>query len=323
MKTLIFILILFPLSISIALSQEYSNIDSVILLYPNKFNRPKDLALRINLDFTSELSKTRAIYTWIAMNIAYDVKKYNSIKKSKTSRRKRKKRQWKNEYKFEKRIAQKTLRRKKGICGDYSVLFKHLCDLTRVECQVINGYSKTSPKHIGKKYGEKHGWNAVHLDNKWQLIDVTWSAGSVDFERKVFAPQFDSFYFLTDPDKFFYNHFPKDKSWLLTEQTNKDFASLPLYSKHYISSDIELIQPNEGVILIEKQDKIHFTVKNISKSDDISYKFKRQKYAQKVKSKFDGDCYSFEIGYSNKRSSDYLTIFIEYQPVATYKVKLK
>ena len=52
-----------------------------------------------------------------------------------------------------------------------------------------------------------HAWNAVYLKGNWSLLDCTWGAGHVD-RNKRYQVRFTEFYFLTDPNKFAYSHFP-------------------------------------------------------------------------------------------------------------------
>lgn len=216
-------------------------------------------------------------------------------------------------------MVQRTLNKGKGICGDYSILFKRICELLHIDSRVVYGYAKNSTRYIGTKFGEKHAWNSVFLNGEWKLIDVTWAAGMSDMDREIYTPNFNSFYFLTNPQKFAYNHYPKDKTWLLTDITKEDFACYPLFTSYYLSSDLEIVEPQNGVIIVSKKDKILFTIKNISKSDAIEYRYKSQKLNTFVKPSFKGDYCSFEISPSHRRV-DYLHLFVEYKCVAIYKL---
>lgn len=76
---LIFLSVIF---INSAYSQKYSAIDSIVLKYPN-FGNTEMLAERIKKDFTSDYDKARAVYSWVALNINYDVKKISKSSSSK------------------------------------------------------------------------------------------------------------------------------------------------------------------------------------------------------------------------------------------------
>ena len=273
---------------------------------------------KINQDFPSEEYKARAIFTWIANNVDYDVRKYNRYKKNKNKRSKRK---WKNHYKYEQSVSKKTFRKKKGICGDYSILYKHLCSLCGIECEVISGYSKTRNKDIGKKFGGKHAWNAIRIKDEWKLVDVTWSAGTVNEETNLFKRAYNDYYYFTDPDKFFLNHFPKNQKWLLTQKTKEDFKKLPLYGKDLSHMDYETEEPNEGVIYSENQ-RIVLRFNDNKILTSVSYKFSKDDvghYAYPLK-KDEGTI--IEIEYP-KRSTDYMQLFINGNYYATYKIKRK
>ncbi len=41
-----------------------------------------------------------------------------------------------------------------------------------LECEIISGTAKNSLKSIGRKSGRRdHMWNAVKINDKWQLVD--------------------------------------------------------------------------------------------------------------------------------------------------------
>ena len=94
-----------------------------------------------------------------------------------------------------------TLSKRKGVCNDYSHLFKRLCELTNIECIIITGIGKTNKNQIGRiNMKSNHAWNAVKLSGKWHLIDVTWGAGYVDLDQFDF--EFKEGYFMSPPEKF-------------------------------------------------------------------------------------------------------------------------
>ncbi len=276
------------------------------------------LAQNINSDFTTETQKARGIYTWIANNIDYDVKKFIRFEKNS---RKRSSKKWKNHYKYELSVSRKTFRKKKGICGDYSILYKHLCDLCNLECVVVSGNSKTSKKEIGKKFGGKHAWNAIHINGEWKLIDVTWSAGTVDDKTQLFTRNFNDNYFFTDPDFFFLKHFPKKQKWLLTDKTKEDFKKLPLFSSKIRQFNYQTDNLNEGILYAENQ-VVELKFNNQLQDSMISYKFDKEENAYYASLEKEDDYIRIRIDYK-KRSSDYLNLFIDGKYYATYKVKPK
>lgn len=275
-----------------------------------------ELIVKINQDFSTEECKARAIYIWIANNVEYDVRKYNRFKKNKNKISRKK---WKNHYKYEQSVSKKTYRKKKGICGDYSILYKHLCSLCGLECEVISGYSKTRNKDIGKKFGEKHAWNAIRINEEWKLVDVTWSAGYVNEETNIFRRSLNDYYYFTNPDKFFLKHYPRKQKWLLTQKTKENFKKTPLYGKELYHLDYETEEPNEGVIYADNQ-QIVLKFNDHQKLRNIFYKFDKEEFGHYVYPNTEEECITVKIDYKERRT-DYMQLFINGSYYATYKIK--
>lgn len=296
-------------------------VDSCITKKLINIRKPQDLAERVNADFNTDFDKAKAIYTWIGQNIAYDMRKYNRFKKQEKKKKAPKRRTEKKQFHYERKIAAKTMRKGKGICMDYAFLYKHLCDLTQLDCRYVSGYSKTANKRIGSKFGEKHAWNVVRIGEQWHLLDVTWGAGTVNDEEQ-FIQRTNNLYFMTDPDLFFMHHFPRDQQWLLTDKSREDFAIQPLYHRPYMISEVILNAPSRGVIQAEKGEMISFEIDNVSPGDVIHFKYEKQEIGHVVSPVFNDHCMRFEI-IPGARRLDYLTVYLNYEPLATFKVKLK
>ena len=82
-KKIIFTILFSLFFLNLSLAQKYNAIDSIVLKYPD-FGSTEKLAERIQKDFISEHDKARAIYSWIALNLNYDVKTYLDPPKQKT-----------------------------------------------------------------------------------------------------------------------------------------------------------------------------------------------------------------------------------------------
>jgi transglutaminase/protease-like cytokinesis protein 3 len=107
-----------------------------------------------------------------------------------------------------------------------------------VECAVIFG----TAKGIGdddRRSASNHGWNAVNLDGKWELVDATWGGGGatkVD-GKLVHVKELDMRYLFADPADFSIDHFPEQKKWQLLDKPiskrtfNSDFYDLKRMAK--------------------------------------------------------------------------------------------
>jgi transglutaminase/protease-like cytokinesis protein 3 len=220
MKKIFSLIFLFLLLGTQAVFAQFETVDAKVRSYPN-FSDADKLAERINADFDTEAKKARAIYTWIATNVSYDMKAFyaqqnGSIAFSYTTPEDR----IQKERAFRLNLVKKTMHSGKAICEGYASLFTYLCAMTDLQAVIIPGTSKTSYTEIGKIPTEgDHTWNAVKIGGQWQLIDVTWAAGVVKGSESKFTPFFNDAYFFTDPDLFFLNHYPDDKRWLLTPKS--------------------------------------------------------------------------------------------------------
>jgi len=141
---------------------------------------------------SDQFLKAKTLHDWICDNIAYDAEMY-----------------------FSGRVTSQdyvtVLKKKKAVCSGYTNLMNKMCELAGVESIGINGYSKGfgySGK-IGKD--TDHAWNAVHIGNKWYLVDVTWDAGPL--EGRVFIKRYSTGWLFLDSRPFLYSHLPEEEAY--------------------------------------------------------------------------------------------------------------
>ncbi|MFM9944235.1 MAG: transglutaminase domain-containing protein [Bacteroidia bacterium] len=314
------ILIVISLSICFGLkAQKYLKIDSAIKRYP-KFSNTDKLAARINTDFNEPDEKARAIYAWISMNVKYDVELYYSGNRYKTFSYKTKEQLIEKEKKYFEKTATLTIKTKKGVCEEYSILFKKMCDLCGLESTIITGGVKTKPSQIGVGFSlNNHVWNAVKIDGIWKLIDATWGAGTVDEKEKLFIHKYDDTYFFANPERFSLNHYPKDTSWVLTKKSKEYFLKQPLYYNQTMAPEILILNPLTGLINTEIGDTINFKIVNIPESATLAYEFSTEKYSHPLKTKIiENNGLEFQI--VNTTKFGYLTIYANNISVVTFKI---
>ncbi len=306
---------------NVTLAQDYSKVDNTVNSYPKSFASPEKLAEQINTDFTSETDKVRAIFTWIATNIKYDLREFKSGGNAIAFRYSSEQEKIQKEIKFRYDLASKTLRTKKGVCQGYTALFHVLCDMTKVKCIDIPGTSKTHLAHIGKLPTAKdHVWSAVKIGEEWKLIDVTWASGAVNTQSGKFVPEFNDAYFFTNPEIMFLNHFPDDKRMLMIDKSPEEFAELPLFYGDYIKSNYEITFPNEGILNLGKANVIPFKISNFPTNQQISYVFTGEGLVKLAEAKTDGNVTEFDVRLDAK-SKGYLTIYVNNKSVVSYKIQ--
>jgi transglutaminase/protease-like cytokinesis protein 3 len=309
--------ILLLLLVSASSYSQYEKVDAKVRTYPKSFSNPKQFADKINADFKTDTDKARAIFTWAAINIRYDLRafytqenggiaySYNSpedkIRKDKA---------------FRMDLVTKTLRSGKGVCEGYASLLTVVGEMTGLQAVIIPGTAKTHQSQIGKlPKASDHAWNAVKINGKWQLIDITWAAGIVNSATNKFEQHFNDVYFLTDPDKFFLNHFPDDEKWLLTDKSAEDFAALPFYYPEYLRSDYSL-NADEGHILFPKNVAVKFNIQNLQQTDRVSYITSKDNMLDVLPV----DSQNNFVIYPSTKLSGYLTIFVNEKPLVSYKI---
>jgi hypothetical protein len=209
---------------------DFENIDALARsMRKSQFDTPEALAKALCKDLKTDRDKARAIFTWIADNVRYDFKSMDFVPPKGMSR-----------AELEAMRIERTYKKGKGVCEDYSVLYKHMAGAVGLECVLVSGNSRSL---MSSTLGD-HAWNAVKIDGKWQLLDATWGAGYVeggDDFNQVFQPG----YFFTDPRIFAVNHFPKEEKWQLldTPLAKEAFKIRPVFSYGIPELGVLDIQP--------------------------------------------------------------------------------
>jgi len=155
------------------------------------------LAFSITQNATSDSERAFEIFKWITRNISYD----HELMRSKNLQ--------KEIYTSEENVIKNALERKKALCGGFAFLFKQLCEDVGISAEVIHGFTKKYSGKVQKSKTPEHTWNAVKLNGKWQLLDITWAISHG-------APKSpDNFWYLVKPSEFILSHYPENTKWIL------------------------------------------------------------------------------------------------------------
>jgi hypothetical protein len=177
-------------------ARPYRAIDRHALATPPAVeNSLASLAKYLTQPARDEREKARAIFRWVADRIAYDAEGYFSGEYGDLS-------------------AAGVLQRRKAVCEGYANLFLKLCQQAGLTAAKIHGYARGADHVPGAKVPKSnHAWNAVKLQGKWHLLDVTWGAGHL--RGKDFVKQYNDYFFLPAPDKLIFSHLPEAPRWQL------------------------------------------------------------------------------------------------------------
>ncbi len=199
------------------MAQNFSAIDTYAQSAPKSAQKTtKTLAAYLNKKASTDIKKVRAYYVWLAYNIKYDTKAFFSNNPN------------------PKTNTEDVLKYKKAVCQGYAQLFKELCQFSNIPCHLVSGYSKGYGYSSQKDFhNSDHAWNAIYINNNWQLVDATWGSGYVN-DNKKYVKKFTAEYFLPKPEHFILKHLPSDPMWQL--------ITCPISINDYKKSDIHISQ---------------------------------------------------------------------------------
>ncbi|WP_181896320.1 transglutaminase domain-containing protein [Seonamhaeicola aphaedonensis] len=285
--------------------------DSIALSYPSKFSTPEKLAKRISKDFQNDFEKLRALYTWIANNVIYDPAESGKFLYEYSNKREFERK----EEKFNNKLSNRVISKKKAICQGYATLFKKVCDELNIKSKYVSGASKTEIKDIGKRFFSDHAWNIVLIDNKEYLIDVTWGAGTYS---NYFQKKLNYFYFLTDPKLFIKKHYPDyfENAILKEKIKEEEFLNAPLVYNY----DYELINPQTGIIKMHESDKVQFVFSTEKPVTSINYRLNNENHSITNFTQVN-NMLKFDINLSKFNRAKELILFFNYKTVIGFKIK--
>lgn len=192
MKRWIFVLFFWVILLPVLMAQDFKKVDRYARKAPKSLRKDmKQLTIYLAGDFETDQEKVRSFYTWIIHNIKYDNSAYRNGRKRIN------------------RSNADILDRGQAVCFGYATLFKAMCDQAGIICEVIEGYVKDLQTGVADVSGLNHAWNAVLLDGKWQLMDLTWASSNISTQG--------DYYFNSPPETFIFSHLPGNPIWQLLD----------------------------------------------------------------------------------------------------------
>lgn len=193
------------------------------------------IADTITLTFSSKRDKARAIYYWIANQIALDPKAIRAHDNGKSD-------------------PETVIASRKTTPMGFARLYQEMASQSNIRCLTVDGYTKTSQDDIGEKPDElNHTWNVVQLGQsptEWYYVDVAKASGHVDAKGTNFIRQFTSSYFFPDKKLFNIDHFPDNKSWQLGPgpKNQDEFFDIPVIGPAAYDLNMRMHEPLDGKI---------------------------------------------------------------------------
>lgn len=303
--------IYFLFVVTLVKAQDYERVDATILLYPQRFELPEELAAMIARDFSSEDEQVRALYSWLIENVAYDPEEYNRFDYNFKNYRERNQK----DEKLRDQIIRRTLKTGVAVCEGYAMLFEKVCEQLGINNYLVRGDIKTNFQDIGRPFKRIHMWNVAQIDGTYYLFDATWGAGKY---RGKFIKEPNYYYFKTPPEFFVKTHFPDmEEDTLLSEMIGRNvFASWPLVIDEDLRID-DLVSPFVGVInSIELMGEIPISL-HYNREVAVSYSFGNEK--REVDASLTDGLLNFSIPI--QLGEQQLLIYFDEKPALAYLIK--
>jgi hypothetical protein len=166
------------------------------------------LARQIRSAHRSDMDRARAVYEWVARNVAYDVASYMAGGAGDMS-------------------AAAVFVRRTAICEGYANLFIDLAQRVGLRAEKVSGYAKGFDHTPGRSAADpNHAWVTFRIGRNWHLADPTWGAGYIN--GFTFKPAYTPWYFDVAPEALILSHLPEEPRWQLLRRTmsRRDFEQM-------------------------------------------------------------------------------------------------
>ncbi len=272
-----------------------------------------EIADAITAKYGSNEEKARAIFYWIANNIAIDPK---AVKQQDEKNK----------------LPEKVIELRKATPLGFSLLVQEMCSYAKIRCLSVDGYVKNHAEEINEKAEEKnYSWNVVQLgqtSEAWYYIDACRASGFLDPKLSIFTKQFTSQYFFTDKKLFNLIYFPDNLAWMLGggNKSIKDFYALPVIGNEAVGLEMRKLAPLTGVIktTIIKPVNFSFSINNDNTIKKISIIIGNEKKRQKEEPmNFDNTSGNVSFSYTFKKEDTFpIQIIADGKVVLQYIVEV-
>lgn len=206
------------------------------------------IATLLTKKFDDKTDKCRAIFTWIATNISYDLKNARSGNADKNT-------------------STLVLLYRKGLGAGYANLYQDMCSVAGIRCLTVDGFVKFTSEQIGDTKTEiNHTWNVVQLGQSpeaWYYVDVCRGSGFTDADYKTFTPAYNDEYFFATLNIFNWEHCPDNIAWYLGPRPKgkKEFFELPAIKPAAYEMGLKSFTPADGAVKAKVAKPFYFSFK--------------------------------------------------------------
>ena len=152
---------------SFAINYSSQQIERYVSKTPRKAeNNINTLVKYLTHPFDDDFDKAKAIAFWIASRIKYDEYLYNKGGITRLIRN------------YNGQTSQELLKSRVGICGDFALLFKDMCQKAGISAKIVHGYAYPTNRRISTKEKQNagHAWNVFKYKSHYIYVDTTFMA---------------------------------------------------------------------------------------------------------------------------------------------------
>jgi hypothetical protein len=137
------------------------------------------------------MEKVRAIYRWMTDRLTYEPDPDAAKKLGEPT-------------------PEKVLQTRVTSSEGYARLFQALCAEAGIEAIRVPGHAKGPESKPGDALRTNHVWNAVKVDKRWYLVDVTLGSFACHPQTKKWEKRYQEYYCCLPPERMAFTHFPED-----------------------------------------------------------------------------------------------------------------
>lgn len=229
-------------------NRNYANIDEKVAALgalPDK--NVATIADTITGIFSDKEDKARAIFYWIANNIALDPKATRN-----------------QDQRYI--LPEEVIKNRKATPLGFAKLYQEMASDANIRCLVIDGKIKYHSGEINEPADEPNfSWNVVQLGQspeQWYYVDAANAAGFLDDKQAAFTKKFTSKYFFADKTLFNLTHFADNIAWQLGQspKSEKEFYALPVIKTAAYELGVQKILPATGFTKTSVNKPVQFTI---------------------------------------------------------------
>ncbi len=270
-----------------------------------------EITQKLTGNIQDRILKCRAIYYWIANNIAHDPASCKNPDKAIVQ-------------------PEQVIRFRKTNSKGFAALVQEMCSLSDIRCLIIDGFTQTTIESIGEKPEEQnHHWNVIQLGKSpdvWYYIDAAKASGFLDEKQNIFTKSFCGNYFFSQDKTFNLDHFPDNEAWLLGESitNNKSFFSMPIIGNGAYIIGLKEIFPLVGLINTKVNQPIKFQFFHnrdidISNINVVIEGSNKKQKTERINYTDENGKTSFEYIF-NKETETNFRIFVDQHSLMSYKI---